>query len=168
MSKTVPVGFAGRELWAYDVSLSILLAEVVQVGAEEPTEGGRLSWLPDVLETLRRHAVLGANAYLDLELGLDSVQRAVLLDYFVAAGRRLRRRDTITAAEARKWHVVDDRSVLWRGEAAVKTAPIADLADALKQLAEGKLPPTPAGKWWYFGLPDGPHTIAMRPEGTGP
>ncbi len=38
MSKTVPVSFAGRWFWAYDVSLGILLLKAIEAASEPPTD----------------------------------------------------------------------------------------------------------------------------------
>jgi hypothetical protein len=70
MSRTVSVSFRERNLWAYEVSLSILVAELINVisdldAAELPP------WLAGLLPDLRRHAALGANAHLNLDLGLS-------------------------------------------------------------------------------------------------
>jgi hypothetical protein len=60
------------------------------------------SWLADLLPDLRRHAVVGADFHLDLDLdlGLTDPQRDHLLTLIVEATRRLRGRETITDAEA--------------------------------------------------------------------
>src|SRR4051794_13253921 len=52
MSKTVSVTFDGRWLWAYDVSLAILLLEAAHVGLETPVEQ-RPPRTDAVLEDLR-------------------------------------------------------------------------------------------------------------------
>ena len=59
------------------MSLSILLAELINVIsgldlAERPR------WLSELLPDLRRHAVLGANAHLDLDLCLSEPNRDVI------------------------------------------------------------------------------------------
>lgn len=161
MSKTVPVGFRNRQLWAFDVSLSILLAETVRLGqAVAASSPG--SWLTPVLDTLRRHAILGANEYFDLDLTITDDQREQVLQIIADVARQLRHRGTITRGEAARWVVLDGHPVIWRNAEAVDTGPIADLGDALIDLVHGTLPDPPPGTWWYFGFPDGPHTIAMR------
>ena len=64
------MSFRERNLWAYDVSLSILLAELINAISDlGPAERPR--WLSELLPELRSHAILGANAHLDLDLGLS-------------------------------------------------------------------------------------------------
>ncbi len=113
MSKTASVSFRERNLWAYDVSLSILLAELINV-ITDLDPGQYLRWLADLLPDLRRHAVVGADFHLDLDLGLTDPQRDHLLTLIAAAAERLRQRETITAAQAADWEVLDGHTVIWR------------------------------------------------------
>ncbi|MGB2568550.1 hypothetical protein ACPFP2_08895 [Micromonospora citrea] len=158
MSRTVPVGFGDRSVWAWDVSLSILLAQTVQVGEEAP-EPGRAPWLAPTLFELRRHAVLGADAYFDLDLGLDAAQREQLLEMVAEASRRLRERGPVTRDEATRWRVLGEDTVLWRGADDLDTTPVADLGQALIDLVHGDLPLAPPGTRWCFGVEGGPRTI---------
>jgi hypothetical protein len=165
MSRTASVSFRKRNLWAYDVSLSILLAELINVindlGAAE-----RPLWLSGLLPDLRRHAVMGANAHLDLDLGLNESEREQLLTLIAEADRRLRERETITAAEAAAWKVLDGHTVIWRPAPAVTTAAIAELGSAIIGLIHGTLRNPPDGTWWLFGLPGEPRTIKMDRKST--
>src|SRR6266540_4111889 len=78
MSKTTPVEFRGRGFWAFDVSLSILLAELIDIAeALEPEQ--RPPWLADVLPQLRIHAVVGDFLF-DLDFDLEDEP----LDEFIA------------------------------------------------------------------------------------
>jgi hypothetical protein len=160
MSKTTPVEFRGRGFWAFDVSLSILLAELIDV-AEALGSDQRPPWLAGALPTLRVHAVVGADFLFSPDLGLEGGQLDELIGLVAEASRRLRQRRTVTAAEAAQWQVLDDHTVIWRPAAAVETAPIAELGQAIIQLLQGTLPSPPPGTWWYFGLSGGPRTIAM-------
>jgi hypothetical protein len=160
MSRTASVSFQERNLWAYDVSLSILLAELINVISDLDL-AKRPSWLSELLPDLRRHAILGANAHLDLDLGLSEPEREQLLVLIAEASRRLRERETITAAEAAAWEVLDGHTVIWRSVPTVATCDIADLGDAIIGLVRGTLPTPPDGTWWLYGLPGGPRTIKM-------
>jgi hypothetical protein len=160
MSRTASVSFQGRNLWAYDVSLSILLAELINVISDLDL-AKRPRWLSELLPNLRRHAILGANAHLDLDLGLSEPEREQLLVLIVEASRRLRERETITAVEAAAWEVLDGHTVIWRSASAVATYDIADLGDAIIGLVRGTLSTPPDGTWWLFGLPGDPRTIKM-------
>lgn len=160
MSRTASVSFRERNLWAYDVSLSILLAELINAISDlDPAERPR--WLSELLPELRRHAILGANAHLDLDLGLSEPEREHLLVLIAKASQRLREREAITAAEAAAWEVLDGHTVTWRSAPAVATNDIADLGEAIIGLVRGTLSTSPAGTWWLFGLPGDPRTIKM-------
>lgn len=160
MSRTASVSFQGRNLWAYDVSLSILLAELINVISDLDL-ANRPRWLTELLPDLRRHAILGANAHLDLDLGLSEPEREQLLVLIAEASRRLRERETITAAEAATWEVLGGHTVIWRSAPTVATCDIADLGDDIIGLVRGTLPTPPDGTWWLFGLPGGLRTIKM-------
>jgi hypothetical protein len=160
MSKTTLVQFRGRSLWAFDVSLSILLAELIDT-AEALGPQQRPPWLAGAVPKLRVHAAVG-DLLFGPDLGLEDGQLDELIALMAQATRRLRQRRSVTAAEAAQWRVLDDHPVLWRSAAAVDTAPIAELGEAIIQLLQGTLPPPPPGTWWYFGLSEGPRTIAMR------
>src|SRR5262245_1501864 len=113
MSKTAPVQFRGCGLWAFDVSLSILLAELIGI-AEALGPEQRPPWLAGALPTLRVHAVVGADLLFSPDLGLEDEQLDELVALIAQASRRLRQRRTITAAEAAEWRVLDDHPILWR------------------------------------------------------
>ena len=154
------MSFQGRNLWAYDVSLSILLAELMNVISDLDL-AKRPRWLSKLLPDLRRHAILGANAHLDLDLGLNESEREQLLVLIAEASRRLRERETITAADSATWEVLDGHTVIWRSAPTVATCDMADLGDAIIGLVRGTLPIPLDGTWWLFGLPGGPRTIKM-------
>ena len=138
------MSFRERNLWAYDVSLSILLAELIDViTGLDPGQCPR--WVADLLPDLRRHGVVGADFHLDLDLGLTDQQRDHLLALIAQASQRLRERETITAAEAAEWEVLDGHTVIWRSAPAVGTSPIAALGEALSALVRGTLPDPPHG-----------------------
>jgi hypothetical protein len=83
------------------------------------------------------------------------------------ASQRLRQRETITAAEAVGWEVLDGHTVIWRSAPAVGTSPIAELGEAMAALVHGTLPDPLRGTWWLFGATGGPGAIAMDGEGSG-
>jgi hypothetical protein len=159
MSKTTPVEFRGHGFWAFDVSLSILLAELIDV-AEALGPEQRPPWLAGALPTLRVHAAVN-DLMFPPDLGLEDGQLNELIGLLAEASARLHQRRTVTAAEAAQWRVLDGHTVLWRSAAAVETAPIAELGEAIIQLLRGTLPSPPPGTWWFFGLSGGPRTIAM-------
>jgi hypothetical protein len=160
MSKTGTVEFGGRGFWAYDVSLSIMLAETVRVGEELPTDQ-RPSWLPEALDQLRALAVVP-----DLGFVIDMnwpIQHVDLLTVLIAeANRRLTSRKAITALDVAGWKVLGEETIELRGAEVVDLAPVVELGQATIQLVEGTLPPPPAGTWWLYGFPGGRQTVTMR------
>ena len=79
MSSTASVSFGDRNIWAYDVALSILLAEVIYLmdslagslpqDPDHDHQQRRPPWLRSVAGELRVHATVGA----DLHLALDQL-----------------------------------------------------------------------------------------------
>ena len=159
MSRTTPVGLHGREMWAYDESLALVLAEVIR-DVEGRSAEHRPTWWPGVAPDLRFHAAVNDH-YVDLDLGLDAGAREELARLFTAAADRLLDRRVFTAEEAAGWKVLDDLPVIFRGRDEVETAPIAELGHALADLIRGTLPSPPPRTWWYYGAPGGRRTIGM-------
>ncbi|MFD9889878.1 hypothetical protein ACFWY9_11105 [Amycolatopsis sp. NPDC059027] len=159
--------YNGFEFWAYDVSLSILLAEMARTaeGTGPQETGSRLAAL---LPELRVHAVVGA----DFGLPLDKWVAGHEGDFVAlvnAACVRLAARAVITAEDAAGWQVLDGHTVLWREHDQVSTGPITALGEALVKIIQGSHPPAPAGRQWYFGIhgADGPtSTIRTRSEAS--
>jgi hypothetical protein len=166
MSKTVPVSFRGRNLWAFDVSLSVLLAELIGVMEGLPP-AETAGWPKNLLHDLRVHAICGADLHFDLDLGLTDGQRHRLLELIAEANRRVRHRGTITAAEAAAWEVLDGHSVIWRSALVMDTAPIVELGEALTALVQGSLAYPPAGSRWFFGASGGATTIPVIVDDSG-
>lgn len=162
VSRTKSVGFGGREIWVYDASLSLVLAEVIRDVEAMPQED-RPAWWPAIEEDLRIQAVV-SDFYLDLELGLDAVQREELARLFDAAADRVSARGVFTAGEASAWVVLSDLTVIFRGDGPEDTAPAAELARALAAMIRGTLPAAPPRTWWYYGPPGGRTTIEMRAD----
>ncbi|REH53802.1 hypothetical protein BCF44_10223 [Kutzneria buriramensis] len=144
----MPVDYGDDLYWVYDVSLSVLFAEM----AAEPSE-----WEPE----LRRNAVVGANSAVPLDEWTDGRETAFIA-LIHAACARLATKEVITAAEAAEWRVLDDATVIWRGGNAVSTKRIVTLGEALIRIIEGEYPPAPAGHLWYLGNDDPAATIRLK------
>ncbi len=176
------MSFGGRNIWAYDVALSILLAEVAYLMdaladslPQDPApdhQQRRPPWLRSVAAELRVHATVGA----DLHLALDCLSTSpapisayrqqfleLLTDVLNEAATRLRRLKTITAAEAATWQLSPGQTVIWRGAAELSTQPIAELAGAMTALIGGTLPRPPEHTWWLYGHLGGIQTVQMKP-----
>ena len=159
MSKTVSVSFGEDWFWAYDVSFSILLLESIRI-AESAPPGERPPWLDDVLDTLRTHALLGANLAFPLDGKWDQVQQQHVLSAIATAGEALRERHTITAAEAADRYVLEGEPLFLRGADVIDATAVADLADAIGRLVRGELaPPSPPAHRWLFGVEGGSRTL---------
>ena len=153
MSRTVPVEFRGAEFWAYDVSLSILLAEMVRVAGENPSP-----WLASRLQDFRVHAVVGADFALPLDEWVEGHE-----DEFIAlveaACADLAPRSVITAAEVAEWRVLDDSTVIWRRQDHLDVRQVIALAEALVAIIRGTHPPAPTCRTWFLGTPDPTQTL---------
>jgi hypothetical protein len=160
MSKTVPVRFGGRGFWAYDVSLGILLLEAIHVAVQRPPEQ-RPPWAEAVLEDLRTHIRVGASFVFSLDAdGWNDQQRSYVRSITAEAGRRLRDRGTITAAEAAHRYVINGAPYFLRGQEQIDGAVVADLAEAIERLILDELPPVPVtDRRWFFGVDGGPRTL---------
>lgn len=174
VSKTKSVGLRGTEIWVYDASLSLVLAEVIRAVDAMPPQD-RPPWWAAVEYDLRVHTII-SDFYLDLDLGLTDEQREEFAQLLVAAADRVRRR-VFTLEEASAWRIIDEHSVIFRGVAPEETGPAAELGEALASMIRGTLPAAPPHTWWYYGPPGGRSTIRRlvpdedtnrpSPEGTG-
>lgn len=159
MSTTRIVEFRDRGFWAYDVSLSIMLAQTIRAGEELPS-GERPLWLSDALDELRVVAVVNDLGFvIDISWPIDRVDLLVTL--IAEATRRLAVQRTITPAEIANWKVLDGDTIDLRGAHIVDLAPVIELGRATIQLVEDTLRPPPVGTWWLYGLASGPRTVAM-------
>jgi hypothetical protein len=149
VSKTVPGGYHGFEFWVYDVSASILFAQMADVIAETPKRQ-RPEWLSALKQELRVHAILGADQYVPLGEWCDGHEEEFLA-VLAEAAWRLAARGRITAEEAAAWLVCDGRPIIWRGAEAEETAPAVALAGILDEIVHGTYPEPPTGYRWYFG-----------------
>jgi hypothetical protein len=157
MSATVPVGCRGRNVWARDVSLAILVHEILAAASDTQD----VPWLAGVLDDFRMAAILGADGYLDLDRGLDEEHRERVVGLVEDAMRRLQRYGEISAAEAAAMELAPGQPVRWRGQDKISTTPIVELGDAVVALLRGTLPPAPAQTWWAVGWDGGWQTIRM-------
>ncbi|WP_250029570.1 hypothetical protein [Paractinoplanes maris] len=157
MSKTVPVSFGDRFLWAYDVSFGILILEAIDgaAGMSQPEGVG------EVLESLRAHAQVGASWTLALDDDRWSPPQRDFVHRMIAeAGRRLRERGILTRTEAETRYVAGNEPFALRFEEYVDGAVVADLAEAMNHLIHDDLPPVPdAGHHWFYGVEGGPLTM---------
>ncbi|MFF1819426.1 hypothetical protein ACFVWG_19160 [Kribbella sp. NPDC058245] len=167
MSKTKPVALGGVWMWAYDASLSLVLAETVRL-VEGSLPDRRPAWWSRVERELRQQAVVG-DVQFDLELGLDDDEREELARLFDEAAELVRERGVFTADEADAWPILDGFPVIFRGEEPRQTGPAAELGHALAQLIRGTLPVPPQGTVWYYGPPSGQTMLELahdRESGT--
>lgn len=111
VSKTTPGGYRGQLFWVYDVCESVLFATMAEVAAEAPGIE-RTAWLADLERQLRVDAIVGANHCTALDEWCDGHEEQFIA-LVAEAARRLAERGSITARQAARWNVVDDRPVIW-------------------------------------------------------
>ena len=160
MSGTKSVGLGGTDLWAYDASLSLLLAELIGL-VDEQDPGHRPLWWAAVQRELRIQAVI-SDFHLDLDLGLDATQRDEFASLLEEATRRVLLRGTFTSEEANRWRLLGDQTVLFRGSHPLETIVVAELGEAIVALLRGRLSPAPQGTSWFLGGPGGRRTIGRQ------
>jgi hypothetical protein len=162
VSSTKSVGLGETLLWAYDVSVSLLLAELIGV-VEERLPDERPAWWPGIEHDVRVHAIV-SDFHLDLSLGLEVEQREELASLLEEATSRIRQRGQFTAEEAGRWRLLDDSTVLFRGTDPIDTAMVAELGAAVVALLRGQLPQAPTGTRWLFGSSGGRRTITTTTQ----
>ncbi|BCY10548.1 hypothetical protein L3i22_056360 [Actinoplanes sp. L3-i22] len=144
----------GREIWAYDGALSILLGQLLRDVDGIPPEH-RPGWWASSVEELRTQAMF-SDLFFDVALGLALDQREELAELLDDTAARLRDRPPRTPGQADDWHLV------FRGDHAYDVGPIAELGQALGELLRGRLPEPPPGTLWLYGAPGGRTTISPR------
>ncbi|WP_405401083.1 hypothetical protein [Streptomyces sp. NBC_01104] len=154
MSRTVPVIFGDAMFWAYDVALGVLFIEAARVGAEMSEELRPSCW-PELEQDLRTHAFVGGSSAVLLDdFGVE--RRQVLLSSAVEAARRIEARGGVSRGEVSTWPELEESATSFlRGAEHIAAAPLVELAQALVDLAAGKLSPAPADRFWYYGTPEG-------------
>ena len=169
MTKTAAVTANGRNFWAYDVSISFLAHEILEIGRERQPG----PWFSELIPSLTGVAIVGGTVGLDLQPVVDGNNVEPFAEAVAEAGARLRALKSVTKADAEARRV-EGHPVIWRrlsvpasdremtSVAAMPTEPIADLACAVIDLLRGTLSTPPAGTWWFLGLPEGPRTITME------
>jgi hypothetical protein len=160
VSRTKPVGLDGVELWVYDASLSLLLAELAHM-VEELAPAQRPDWWQLVEHDVRVQAIVSELEF-DLGIGLTQEQRDEFATLLALAADQVERRGVFTPEEAAGWYLLEQNMVLFRGSEPINTDTVAELGRALAALLRGGLPGAPPGEWWLYGAPGGRRSIAMR------
>jgi hypothetical protein len=113
VSKSTPSAFRGTEFWVYDVCKSLLLAQMVAVVEDSPSDE-RPSAIADIENDLRVDAAVG-DLFLPLDEWADRDEGA-FLSLVSLATDRLNAHQRVTAAEAADCVVLDAMPVIWRGD----------------------------------------------------
>jgi hypothetical protein len=142
-----------REIWVYDVALSLLLGELIRT-VERLPPGRRPAWWAARAEDLRVQAMV-SDLYLDLTDDLDAGDHGEFARLLEEAAERLRQHGAVTPDDVAGWPV----PVTFRGDGPEDTEPVAELGHALADLIRGTLPQPPAGTLWFYGAPGGRSTI---------
>jgi hypothetical protein len=160
MSRTASIDHAGRNVWAYDVALGILLKHMIDAASRH--DGTHRDWLSGQVDAWRLIAGIGGGNYgLSVDRRWSQEQIDLFLDIVRQACRTLSERDEIPSSEIESWPILDDLRLHTRGAEVVETAPIIELGQTILALVDGTLPPAPPSTWWYVGLPGGRRTIDM-------
>lgn len=168
VSRMKAVTLHGADIWAYDASVSLVLAETIGL-VEAEASADSPQWWRGVEHDLRNQAAI-SDFQLDLDLSLTDGEREQLAELFDRAADSIAQRETFTEAEAVDWHLIGDLTVIFRGHEPTDTTPIAELGHALAELIRGSLPLPPPGTLWYYGAPGGRRTIGTnrsQARGTG-
>ncbi|GAA4609096.1 hypothetical protein BJY16_007161 [Actinoplanes octamycinicus] len=144
----------GREIWAYDGALAILLGQLLRDVEGIPPEH-RPGWWDAHVEEVRTQAMV-SDLFFDVALGLEQAQREEFAELLDDTAARLLERAPRTPGQADDWHLV------FRGDHAYDVGPVAELGQALATLLRGRLPEPPPGTLWLYGAPGGRTTISPR------
>jgi hypothetical protein len=161
VTKTCAVNYRGRNFWAYDESLAILLHLAAEAAEEPPFEGDFPS---EFVREWRVLTIVGGNFGLRLDdLCSDESRRQRFVDLMRTCEEHVRRRNGFPASVVEEWRSLGE-PLIWRGgqDGVASAAPIAELASAISQLVSGGLPVPPPNHWWFVGTARGITTIAMR------
>jgi len=140
----------------YDVCKALLLAELIDV-VEAMAPDERPPWWPEVAEDIRVHAAISDVLFAADEWAEGHEEEFLLL--VAAACDRLSARGVVTPGMAHACVVLDDMTVIWRGNEPMSTEPVVTFGHALAAMAAGTYPEAPPGHQWFFGTPDGVRTI---------
>jgi len=153
----------GQDFWVFDVSESILLAEMADV-ARRAAGAERGGWLAELENQLRVAAILGAEHGVDLDEWSGGHEEEFIALIREAAGQLADRR-SISRDEAARWLVLEEHPIIWRNQDSIETAPIVAFASELIEIIHGTYPRPPEGTWWFLGSPGETKTIRMGTQG---
>ncbi len=159
MSKSVYVGFRDQGFWAFDVIVSILLKHLVEVAEPKVADN---QWLAEVVHQWRVGTVIPDSCGVNLDDNWSDEQVEVIVLLFEETCKMLQEQDNITAEQIAQWQLLDAMQIFCRGIPVFSAKSIVDLCEAIILMLCGRLPPAPAGTWWWYGVEDHPRTIPRR------
>ncbi|MEU4842343.1 hypothetical protein [Nocardia testacea] len=151
MSKTTAVifdnGTVEHLFWAYDVALAVLFAHTIRIAARVPASA-RCAGHDRLVADMEAQIEIGAS----IAVTLDSYDQELLRTFqswLAEACDRLIDRGGAWATEWRELGFPDRRH--FRGAEHIEPGPVIDIATAIAQLLDGRLPPAPDGLHWFIG-----------------
>jgi len=144
-----------RGFWAYDVALAVLLKHMIDVAEERRSD---VPWLAGAASAWRVVACV-SDYGLTLDPDWSAAQLQAFSEVVEEACGRVSARTSIPAQELATWRLLDDCTVLARGNEDVSTAPIVELGEAIVALSRGALPMPPGETLWFYGVPTGRSTL---------
>jgi len=108
----------GQDFWVFDVSESILLAEMADV-ARRAAGAERGGWLAELENQLRVAAILGAEHGVDLDEWSGGHEEEFIALIREAAGQLADRR-SISRDEAARWLVLEEHPIIWRNQDSIE------------------------------------------------
>ena len=163
MSRTSAIGFRGRWLWAHREGLQVLLALMVEAAAGRATSDDE-PWFAAIVQQWQVQASV-ADLGCTLDDSWSPEQLALVRDLIEGVRGELRAPDAAGRVLRPGWSVLDDLPVAGGVGTERVIERVDEVADALLQLLDGRLPPNPPGAWWFVGTaePEWRH-IEMRSE----
>jgi SAM-dependent methyltransferase len=147
----LPLVVGGLDLTGLDISATA----IAQLSARAPGRlvHGDLSELP---ATAAYPPVIGIQVFQhgDRAAAHAHIRAAHFLAILAEAALRLAERGRITAEDAARWTVLDNQTIIWRGQELVDTGPVVAFAEILTEIIHGGYPEPPPGHAWFFGLPE--------------
>ena len=132
MSKTLYVRYRGDGFWAYDVAVGVFLKHLIDSAMAHANKEDAL-WLMPCVEQWRVNAIVS-----DLGLHLDEewsdAQRQTVYGLIEEACNQLEARHSIPWDAMKDWDILDGQGVRSRGSTQFPTAPVVELAHAVKAL----------------------------------
>jgi hypothetical protein len=146
------IEFRGRRLWAHTEGLQVLLALMVE--AAEKLDANDERWFQELVAQWRVEASVAVFGRA-LDDSWSPEQLTLIKDVIGSVRRELREPDAVHRVLRPGWSVLDDLPVADGVSPLRVIERVDEVADAMIQLLDQRLPPNPPGSWWFVGLGEG-------------